>query len=255
LLILYWYWSEDMSGFDNIAAYYEALSDSEARAERERPFLEEWLRRAPGNRVLDMACGTGFHAVMLANLGARVVATDISPRMIGTAEREHGHPSIAYVVNDMRWPINGPYDLSLCLGNSISLLETRGDLPMMLKNLSEALAAGGYFIVHLLNYALPTAGEPRHRIERRIVDDTEVVAIKSLVPHKDRTLLSLAFFSEAEGQYQSIADTGVLLHISLEDLSSAAETAGLKIVATHGAYDKSPFRPEFSADLIVVMQK
>lgn len=244
-----------MSGFDSIASYYEALSDSDARAKRERPLLEKWLRQAPGNRVLDMACGTGFHAVMLTELGARVVATDISPRMIGAAEKNRSHPAVTYVVNDMRRPINGPYDFAICLGNSLSLLDSPDELPLMMKNLARVLAPGAFFVIQLLNYELPAAREPRHRVERKMLNDTEIVAVKSLIPHKDRTLLSLAFYSEQNGRYQCIADTGVLLHISLDRIMVAATSAGFKIAATHGAYDESPFRAEFSTDLIVIMQR
>jgi ubiquinone/menaquinone biosynthesis C-methylase UbiE len=59
--------------------------------------VTEWLRTAahwePGARILDVACGAGYPALTAATSvrpGGRVVATDISPRMIAVASR-HAH--------------------------------------------------------------------------------------------------------------------------------------------------------------------
>jgi ubiquinone/menaquinone biosynthesis C-methylase UbiE len=59
--------------------------------------VTEWLRTAahwePGAHILDVACGAGYPALTAATSvrpGGRVVATDISPRMIAVASR-HAH--------------------------------------------------------------------------------------------------------------------------------------------------------------------
>jgi ubiquinone/menaquinone biosynthesis C-methylase UbiE len=59
--------------------------------------VTEWLRTAahwePGAYILDVACGAGYPALTAATSvrpGGRVVATDISPRMIAVASR-HAH--------------------------------------------------------------------------------------------------------------------------------------------------------------------
>lgn len=53
-----------------------------------------------GQRVLDVACGTGVLDDSLAARGAAVDAIDISPRMIERAKAEHTHPRLAYHVAD-----------------------------------------------------------------------------------------------------------------------------------------------------------
>src|ERR1700683_3015332 len=51
-----------------------------------------WARCAarfrPGFRILEMNCGTGEDARWLASQGMKVLATDISPRMIEVARRK-----------------------------------------------------------------------------------------------------------------------------------------------------------------------
>lgn len=54
--------------------------------------LKEFLPPPPA-RVLDLGCGTGTLAVLLAELGHEVVGVDLSPRMLQRAEekaRQHG---------------------------------------------------------------------------------------------------------------------------------------------------------------------
>jgi 2-polyprenyl-3-methyl-5-hydroxy-6-metoxy-1,4-benzoquinol methylase len=46
------------------------------------PVVERMLEIQPGERVLDVACGNGIFSRHLARLGAFVVASDFSPRMI-----------------------------------------------------------------------------------------------------------------------------------------------------------------------------
>jgi SAM-dependent methyltransferase len=46
------------------------------------PVVEQMLEIRPGERVLDIACGNGIFSRRLAELGAYVVASDFSPKMI-----------------------------------------------------------------------------------------------------------------------------------------------------------------------------
>jgi SAM-dependent methyltransferase len=76
--------------FDAAAANYDAGFT--------RTRLGRWLREAvrarlarsfrPGERVLELGCGTGEDAVWLAGRGVRVVATDASPAMLSVARRK-----------------------------------------------------------------------------------------------------------------------------------------------------------------------
>ena len=73
--------------FDSAAADYDALY--------QRNRIMAWMRTEslttlqssfrPGSLLLEVGCGTGEEALALANLGYRIVATDISPAMVHTA--------------------------------------------------------------------------------------------------------------------------------------------------------------------------
>jgi SAM-dependent methyltransferase len=222
--------------------------------EREGPFLKDLLAAAPGDRVVDLACGTGLHALFFAEAGARVTALDVSPEMIAHAQARRPHVRIAYGVGDMRTPEGSPWDLAVCLGNSISLLASATDVTRTFAGVHDVLAPGGLFVVQVLNYAASTAEPPRHRVDRKESDGREVVAVKSLVPQGDRTLLSLAFFAVGD-TVDSVSETAVLRHVDRDELERAATAAGLLVRGTYGSFNGTPYDPAASSDLIAVFEK
>lgn len=57
---------------------------------------------APGNRVLDVACGTGVLSKALAEASAHVIGMDASEGYLEGARRNRSHPNIVYEAGDMR---------------------------------------------------------------------------------------------------------------------------------------------------------
>jgi len=89
---------------------YDALSDDydrfvnwENRLAYEMPFIERTLREVDACRVLDVACGTGVHAIELARRGYKVVGADPSVPMIRRARgkgsvRDLAHGEVRFMV-------------------------------------------------------------------------------------------------------------------------------------------------------------
>src|SRR5208337_2607391 len=75
--------------FDAVARAYDARFTSSliGRAQRESVWLEMDRLFRPGQRILDINCGTGVDALHLAARGIHVVACDVSPRMLAVARR------------------------------------------------------------------------------------------------------------------------------------------------------------------------
>jgi len=244
-----------MDAFTSSAELYEVLADTDGRLEREGPLLRECLHKVPGRRVVDLACGTGLHALFFAQLGADVTALDVSADMIAHAERHRPHARIQYDVGDMRKLHGGPWDLAVCLGNSLSLMPSAAERAQVLKRVAQSLSSGGVFLVQILNYSARSALRPRHRIERKPMGDRDVVAVKNLVPCEKRTLLTLTFFALRDEQWESLSETAVLTHFGIEDLAAPAERVGLLAEGAYGGYDKRPFSPTESPDLVCVLRK
>lgn len=244
-----------MAGFTTGAAYYAAFSDSPGRLEREGSLLRDILNEVPGGRVADLACGTGLHAEFLARQGAQVDAFDLSPDMIGYAAAHHAHRAVTYRTGDMRWLAGGPWDIAVCLGNSLALLVSRDDLHATFGHVAAGLVPGGLFVCQVVNILRPENREARLRIERRTVGGVGVVAVKSLVPHGGATLLTLSYFPDTDGGGEPVAETTVLSGWTADDLCAAADSAGLAVRDLWGGFDRAPFDPETSPDVLMVAVK
>jgi len=244
-----------MNAFATTAACYEILSDSDARLEREGPFLRQVLDEAPGRRVVDLACGTGLHAAFFADLGAQVTALDLSTEMVTHARTRRPHPAITYRQGDMRRLCGGPWDVAVCLGNSLSLLPSHRDVEQTLAAVFDALVPGGLFALQLRNCEAAAARHPQHRIEKRQRADTEVVAIKSLVPHRDHALLALAFYAFTPGTCTTASETAVLLHLTGNDVTDMATRAGFHLAGRYGGFDQRPFDASTSPDVVCLLRR
>jgi len=236
--------------FQTIAEYYEVLYDSAQRLAREGAVLCDVLERAPGRRVVDLACGTGPHARFFAERGAQVTAYDASAAMVAHAAERRPHPGVRYEQRDMREVTGGPWDMALCVGNSLCLLPTLEDIEKTLAETRKSLAPGGLLLIQVLNYEHPSMAEPSHRVVHKTLKDMEVTAVKSLVPHLDHTLLALAFYASSGGTYTSASETAVLLHVTMAGLCQIAQRSGFETCEIWGGYNRSPFDRASSSDLL-----
>lgn len=246
---------QTLRAFRSSAGYYEALFDSQARLEREGPYLRQVLEQSPGRRVADLACGTGPHALFFAEQGATVTAFDLSPEMIAHASGRRPHAGIDYRVGDMRDVDGGPWDMAVCLGNSLCLIPVRDAVAGLFARLHGRLAPGGYFVTQTLNYSAPEMQEPVHRVVHKSVGKKEIVALKSLVPHGDCTLLSLSFYAFSGEAFETVSESAVLVHLTREDLEAYGERAGFRVVEAYGGFDRRPYVSETSGDLILRFQR
>ncbi len=164
-----------MTEFDAIAVAYDALIDAEKRWSREAPLLCRLLAEAGEGerRVLDLGCGTGFHAIHLARQpSVRVTASDPAQAMLEAAQAKPGAEQVKWVRADALQPPTGPFDLILLLGNTLSLLEQPGPV---LHAVAGVAAPEAIFIIQQLDFdSLRQKGEQRsqRRAEGRRIEKT-----------------------------------------------------------------------------------
>jgi demethylmenaquinone methyltransferase/2-methoxy-6-polyprenyl-1,4-benzoquinol methylase len=89
--------------FDEVSTHYDRTNSvlSMGNASLWRIATTRAVHPAAGERILDMAAGTGTSSVALAKSGAHVVAADFSPGMIDVGRRRHAaHPFVEFVQAD-----------------------------------------------------------------------------------------------------------------------------------------------------------
>ena len=73
--------------FDIEAEYYDLIWGSYDHG-KEVAILHKLFQNEGARRILNVGCGKGNHAILLASLGYEVVAIDLSRKMIEKAKKE-----------------------------------------------------------------------------------------------------------------------------------------------------------------------
>ena len=110
------HWFEPLA--DHLGSAYLRYSFTKGTA-KEVDFLVEALGLEPGQRVLDVGCGPGRHALALAERGIEVRGVDISQRFVELARRATPRPAPRFERLDAReLPFDAEFDavISLCQG-------------------------------------------------------------------------------------------------------------------------------------------
>jgi ubiquinone/menaquinone biosynthesis C-methylase UbiE len=155
-------WAEAQS-FDRVAEDLDRLAEL-SRHELITSWLADVLPKA-GRYAIDLGCGPGRQAVLLAGRFAQVDAVDLSGPMIELARARRPRPNISYLHGDLRQAGQaGHYDLVLCVRTLHHVL----DLHAALSHLKRLLAPGGRLIV-VDNYPPGSGPGPARRMLHRAV--------------------------------------------------------------------------------------
>ena len=127
-----------------------------SEAERFASRWQIWEHLRPGDRCLDLGCGTGRYSRILAGRGLKVLAIDLSPAMLRLARIEtagSGGAGRVWIVRaDMRrLPARGGFKLAVSLFTSFGYFPTEAEDDRLLSDVAEQLEPGGFLVMDLPN--------------------------------------------------------------------------------------------------------
>ncbi len=160
-------------GYDRWSTSYDtygnpliALEESETRG---------FLGDTSGLKALDLACGTGRHALRLAAEGALVTGVDFSRGMLERAKEAPGGDRVKWVEHDLHEPL--PFQAaSFDVAVHALALDHLGDPGALLADLGRVLRPGGRAAVTIMHPAMFLKGT-----QARFVDEQadELVVIEN----------------------------------------------------------------------------
>ncbi|GAB3893770.1 class I SAM-dependent methyltransferase [Larkinella knui] len=138
-------WYENF--FNGLVQEAWKAAQTEEQTELECDFLNDVLELQPGQRVLDIFCGHGRHALELARLGYAVTGVDISTESIlevqKVAKREK-LPVEAIAGDFLALDLEGGFQAAYCFGNSFSFFP-HDQMLLFLQKIADQLPTGGRF--------------------------------------------------------------------------------------------------------------
>lgn len=174
-----------MSAFQHYARYYDLLyKDKDYPAEVN--YIQEKINRfIPDARtILELGCGTGRHACLLAERNFEITGTDISEPMITLAHARQAQlpQAISKRTHFQQGDIRGldlgrQFDVVLSLFHVFSYLTTNDDLKQGFQTVFKHLRPGGLFLFDFWYGPAVLAQQPEYR-EKQLED--EVIKVKRI---------------------------------------------------------------------------
>ncbi len=253
-----------MSSFDNLSLVYDRSINWDARLGRELPFILNALSESGGNRILDMACGSGRHSVALALKGADVVGFDSSTAMIQAAKElaaENG-VEIRFMVADMtnlETILKEKFDLIICLGNSLALVPALQEAKNLLSAVHSRLNSDGVFVAQVLNFEQIKKTKSRFfQPKGGVTSEGNLVIFarffNHLEPEESTTLVLTSFVKSSEG-WSTIISSQSVLQLDQEVLTQAVRAAGFGQFEAYSDYGGNPFASTEHRNLVIKARK
>ncbi len=139
---------------------WDELINWDGRRRSENGFFERTLSEAGAHKVLDIACGTGYHTINLSLSGFDVTGADGSARMLAKSRENAGLRSmenLRFVECDWSelrrfFPGGNQFDAIICLGNAFTHLFDEQAQRQALTEIHALLIPGGIAIIDHRNY-------------------------------------------------------------------------------------------------------
>jgi ubiquinone/menaquinone biosynthesis C-methylase UbiE len=218
-------------------------------------FIVHVLDLKPGDRLLDLACGSGVHALRLARQGLEVVGLDIAPSLVRhCAERAaaEGLDSVAFVEGDMRaLSYRDEFDALVVLSTSFGFFDERTN-QQVLGSIAQALKPGGRVLLQLLD---PVTCIERQR-QRYYEEERQEGVYHTETWFDPATFVSHSEFrfTDRDGVTHRWDDHERIRVYTLPELRRMFDRAGLEMCAAYGDFRLPPadYGPECHRQMIVV---
>jgi cyclopropane fatty-acyl-phospholipid synthase-like methyltransferase len=145
-------WFKDWFNTQEYLNVYQHRNESDA--EEHLKLILENIEIPNGAKILDMACGAGRHAIILARKNFNVTAVDLSENLISISRQsaQNENLNINFVQSDIRnFNSNNKFDLVINLFTSFGYFETDEENFSVLKKAYSLLVDDGFFVLDFFN--------------------------------------------------------------------------------------------------------
>ena len=240
-------WYEDWFDRDEYKIVYSHRDEEDARQVVD--LIEQAVHPAAGDRIVDVGCGRGRHAIELARRGYKVTGIDLSERSIAEARQTAAAEGVTveFQVGDMRRPIcDACFDGGVNLFTAFGYFEREEEHEDAIIAIADALKPGGWFVQDFMN--------PKYVRDNLVISDTttrgdvEIEQRRTLREGRIRKDIILRH----NGRERLFSESVRLFELA--DFRRMYEKSGLEIEAVFGNYDGGPFT-ERAPRMIILSRK
>jgi cyclopropane fatty-acyl-phospholipid synthase-like methyltransferase len=205
------------------------------------------LHLQAGERILDLGCGAGRHAIELAKQGYNVSATDLSPMLLNVARKTARDESAALnlIRSDMRYlPFCKSFDAVVQLFTAFGYFSADEENIGVIQEVSRILKPGGRYLLDFLNAPFVNANL-KPRSEDRYGNTTVVQERAVRNGRVEKTIRVQSNDEDPMEFHESVR------MYTVDELSAMFEACGLRVDNRFGDYRGLPLNPSSPRCILV----
>jgi len=213
----------------------------EQLTEKEVEFMLPYFNLKEGDRILDLMCGYGRHAIALAKKGMKVTAVDNLADYINEVKSVAEKDKLD--IKAIRWDVlsfstDEKFDLALCMGNSINFFNA-DDCSRLLKNISSFLKPGGHLLINSWSLAEIAIRSFKEKSESRL-GDIIFITESQLLSHPAR-IEAESRIIDKDGNTE--IKKGIDYLFSINEMETMLKQAGLTLKEVYSIPGRKKFTP------------
>lgn len=254
--------------YDTFSQDYDRFVNWPGRLAFELPFIESQLQALAAEprdlHVMDAACGTGMHAIALAQRGFRLYGADISAGMVERARLNAAQARVTVPFETAgfgeltRTFGEDRFDALLCLGNSLPHLLSAAEIKNALKDFAACMRPGGLLLLQNRNFETVMAEQQRWmepQSHRAGQDEWLFVRFYDFEPGGFIRFNILVLKRSGGESWQQQVITTTLRPLHKKELMDELGAAGFIRIESFGSLAGEAFDPKSSGNLVVVARK
>jgi ubiquinone/menaquinone biosynthesis C-methylase UbiE len=219
-------------------------------SERMMPYIDQNLDRLnfQPESVLDLACGTGTVAILLAKRGLKVYGVDGSPHMLEIAEKKAAKEKVhvEFVLSDMRrFTLPEKVDLVVSLYDSLNYIVETEELVSVFRRVREHLNEDGLFMFDVNTlYNMKYGWDNRFSVFW-MTDDILVIETNVHDQKNKTTMKSFTFFVKREDElFERILEEHTERGYTSNEVERALANSRLDFISCYGCFTFTQPEPE-----------
>ena len=240
-----------MEEYKILADVYDILNPKEEIFDQ-KPFFEGLVKKYSVLKVLDCACGTGWHLSMFHDMGLTSFGSDISPDMLALAKVNLEGKYVPLKKEDFRTLGNSwgdGFDMITCLTTSLPHMLTDEDLVTALTSMHDRLNGGGILVISSGITDSLLTNKPKFIPARILPDDAFYFVMEY---PENQLVFNVVYVTKTDEGFDHKFTSIVYNAMRQSVLAQAFAKTSFKHISYYGDYDMSPYDPGTSTKLIVV---
>jgi ubiquinone/menaquinone biosynthesis C-methylase UbiE len=216
----------------------------------------------PVRRVLDIACGTGSHAIELERLGYEIVGSDISDDMLARArsKAQETRAKVRFEKQDMRTldVASQPFDAVLCLFDAIGHVQTTAAIKQTFRAVHHHLRENGLFVLEFWHAAAMAGQHDPLRVRKFATERGEILRLSQTTVDlalQCATVEHAIYDLRSDGTYQTVVERQVNRFFSLQEISALLDDCDFDVVKYYAGYSPDEVLTPDSWHIVLVARR